>query len=128
MNFHVEYLEEQGIIKSTVEGDVFKKEMVIAQTKVRELILKTKCYFLLDDFINATFKIPIFEINDMPKETTEFKVEMKKEGLFQLREAILVAKIDEDIRFIENVFNNNGLPIKVFTDKNQAMEWLLQRK
>ncbi len=42
MSFHVRDSEEKRIIRSTIEVDDHKEGLAIVQTKVREVILKTK--------------------------------------------------------------------------------------
>jgi len=125
MNLHVEYLEEKGFIKATIEGEISKQEIVLAQTRVRQVMLNTKCYLLLDGFSNATFKIPLHELYGLPKDSEPLK-EVMKQDIYEIREAILVSEIDDKMRFIENVFYNRGIPIRVFLDEDNAVNWLLQ--
>jgi hypothetical protein len=51
---------------------------------------------------------------------------MREEGNTEIKRAVLFPKtFEQDFTFFETVSSNQGLHIRTFLDKKEAMDWLL---
>ncbi len=126
MEVELEYLEEYGIIKTIIRGDIHEKDMLEARAQVREFVANRKAHLFLDDLREAKFLSSVIEIYDMPKKAEMGNRLMEGDG-YLIKGALLVKQIDDAYKFLDNVFNNRGLKLRIFTDLENAIKWLLEK-
>ena len=76
------------------------------------------CHKSLIDYRNFNFTKNTFEIYARPQ------IVLKITGTNRIMMAVLVERIDQDYRFLETVYLNQGITIKMFTEFEEAVNWL----
>ena len=121
MEWSVYYLEEDGLVFAKISG-------LINWDKNKELseeILSTGRKYgssrFLIDHRDGTLSLSILEIDDIPKM-------FKEVGLCPSDRMAILYKPDSfhssEFVFFQNVSQLASLQIKIFTDKEQALDWL----
>lgn len=119
MPFKVIYNKENNCLRGTVNGN-FEAEHVPAYVQeVEKLAKKHKCKRFLNDFRKANVHLSVLNLYEVPDKT------VAKEFNRTWKRAILVNEKDiKQMSFLETTSYNKGVPLKVFTDESEAMEWL----
>jgi len=125
MEFQVTYLEKEKIIVSRLSEyfDWIVAEKMVPALSV--LIIEKNCKHILLNFATANMKLSTINIYMTPdKLATEFL----KYGvdIRQLRRAMVVAKDENDYRFLANVTVNQSQLLRIFHDEDSAINWLME--
>ncbi|MPN13468.1 hypothetical protein SDC9_160789 [bioreactor metagenome] len=125
MEFQVTYLEKEKIIVSRLSEyyDWTVAEKMVPALSV--LIKEKSCKHILLNFATANMKLSTINIYMTPdKLATEFL----KYGvdIRQLRRAMVVAKDENDYRFLANVTVNQSQLLRIFHDEDSAINWLME--
>jgi hypothetical protein len=123
MKFKVSYLEKEQIIVSRL-SEFF--DWSVAEKMVPELstLIKEKnCRHILLDFATANMKLSTVNIYMTPEKLAN---EFLKYGvdIRSLRRAMVVAKDEDDYRFLSNVTVNKSQLLRIFHDEESAIAWL----
>jgi hypothetical protein len=123
MKFQVSYLEKEQIIVSRL-SEFF--DWSVAEKMVPELstLIKEKnCRHILLDFATANMKLSTLNIYMTPEKLAN---EFLKYGvdIRSLRRAMVVAKDEDDYRFLSNVTVNKSQLLRIFHDEESAIAWL----
>lgn len=123
MKFQVSYLEKEQIIVSRL-SEFF--DWSVAEKMVPELstLIKEKnCRHILLDFATANMKLSTVNIYMTPEKLAN---EFLKYGvdIRSLRRAMVVAKDEDDYRFLSNVTVNKSQLLRIFHDEESAIAWL----
>ncbi|MGA2157959.1 MAG: hypothetical protein ABSG90_01945 [Dehalococcoidia bacterium] len=117
------YNPEKQVIELKVQGDLtldYFKEIL----KENVLAIKEKggtC--VLHDYREANFKLSTSEIYQMPGIVIDTFASFGLNARVIKRLAV-VAKDYKDARFLETVFVNNALDLKISRDVNEAKQWV----
>lgn len=123
MTHTVTFNSELSVVQICVSGDFCIDEGGEILQEALDLVKQYDCRLVLDDLREANLRFSITELFMLPKLIQEVS---KEEGLpFQLYKRAVVAKIySSNLKFAENVLNNRGHTMKVFTNLDEALKWL----
>ena len=125
MAYSVTFNEESGFIHAIYEGDLDMAGITGMMHDVGLEIRAHDCYLVLSDYSKAKMAISIADLYEMPKLILKRSKEMGVSAYKIKRALIIPPAAYENFRFFENVSLNNSQTVKIFTDVNQAKEWLL---
>jgi hypothetical protein len=118
--YRIEAIRDEGYILVVHHGELTVDELEDARQKVLELGVEQRLSRVLVDVRGV--------INTLSISDHFFVTEgHAKLGSHRPR-AALIARPDQrdDMRFIETVAVNRGMPLKAFSTKEDALEWLLE--
>ena len=123
MEYHTEFNPRDGIVETTVEGDIDSLDDVQRfAADVAEMTRKCDCHHVLHDLRRTVVKLSTSDI---------FTAEeiVKRVGLAgPVKRALVIGSLHRDGQFYETVLLNRGHFVKLFTDLESAREWLLRLK
>lgn len=120
----ITYNSIEKIIEIQVQGDFSLNEAKEIIANVTLVAKEHNCFLVLSDFREATLKLSISEIHEMPKIISEI---VASSGLHvhKTKRAIVVGSQDvEKYRFFDNIIFNRGQFEKLFYDIDKAKKWL----
>lgn len=123
MTHTVSYNLELSVIEVYVYGDFrFSEGREILQ-KTIDILKQSNCRHVVQDIRKANLKFSLVELFMVPKSIQDA---LTREGLsFQAHRWSVVANdYSSNLKFVENVVNNRGYTMKVFTDFDKALKWL----
>lgn len=120
MSYTVE-LHDDHYIAVLHEGAFSGRELFAARREFSELAKSSGVRRVLADVARVIGNISTFD-------TYEFSSSHHEYLPADIKIAVLIKNDQEnDARFAEDVATNRGINIKMFTDKNDALRWLLQK-
>ena len=122
MSYKINYNKDHGYIAVTIEGELTLSTFKELTAEVIGFVERYKCNHILNDLRHARLTGKTFEIYNMPKSARQAGV-----GSY-LKRAFVVSELSLDIHFLETVFLNQGHIVKMFTDINAALNWLLNKE
>ena len=126
MTYSVTFNEEAGFIHAVYEGDLDMTGITGMMREVGITIRDHDCYRVLSDYSKARMTISIADLYEMPKLILKRSKEIGVSAYKIKRALIIPIAAYENFRFFENVSLNNSQTVKIFTDVDQAKEWLLR--
>jgi hypothetical protein len=121
MPYKVYYEEEGDYLSVTVEGDFALSTLKDLAADVAKSIAQYGCNRILNDMRRAKLTTGTIEIYNMPKTASASGMNS------YCKRALVVREKSSDFHFLETVFLNQGHNVKMFTDIEEAMSWLLNR-
>lgn len=125
MSHTVIYNSELHLVESKLQGDMTIGEADEIVTEIAKIAKEKDCRLIFIDFRNVSQKLSILEMYRLPDRTKNIFAAFDMNILLYKR-ANVVAKDLDDYIFHENVMVNRGQNEKVFTDIDQAKEWLME--
>ena len=122
MSYRIDYNEEQDYIAVTVEGKFTLSTLKELSTAVATFTERYNCRRILNDMRHARLTEGTLDIYNMPKIAREAGVAPP------FKRAILISEFSANFHFLETVFLNQGHIVKLFTDTDQALHWLLNEE
>jgi len=122
MAHEVNFNKEQNYISVIVEGEFSLSTVKELAADVASFIKRYNCSLVLNDLRHARLTQGTLDIYYMPKITRQVGVEP------HIKRALVVSELSPDFHFLETVFINQGHIVKVFTDINAALQWLLNKE
>ena len=122
MSYKINYEKEGDYISIRVEGDFALSNLKDLAEDVAKVIEQHGCNRILNDMRRAKLTKGTIDIYNMPKiaNTSGIKAHSKR--------ALVVMEKSSDFHFLETVFINQGHIVKMFTDMDEAMRWLLDKE
>ena len=125
MPYEVEYNSELGIVEFTFTGSVTGEEFGRATIEGIDLAkAKDTKLFLIDDS-DLQDAGSVIDLYNLPRLYEKLGLERGSRGAVVLPTAS--SKAAEDARFHETVCLNRGWQVKVFTDRQEAIDWLTKK-
>lgn len=125
MSHTVIYNSELRIIESKLQGDMTLGEVDQIASKIAQIAKEKDCHLILMDFCSISRKLSMIQIYELPDRVknifSSFGI-----NISHVRRANVAANDLDDYIFHENVMVNRGQNEKVFTEINQAMNWLIE--
>lgn len=121
MSFDLYHDPETDCIYLTIEGPADIDLMKTILGEVGRLHRETGCHRILNDMTAARIDISLVEIFDIPQMIDDAGL-----GL-EVRRALVFAPDFAEAKFAESVSRNRGHNIRVFHDRQPALDWLLER-
>lgn len=125
MSYRISYLEEHDIIESIFEDTTNLQEIKESTVKGLSLAAEKKCKNFLADCSGLKQGSSILELYSLGNFYVEINVERGT------RQAVIlpnVKKIENELRFYETVTRNRGFDVRVFSDREKAIAWLLGKE
>jgi hypothetical protein len=121
------YNEDEGIIETRLTDDITNKDVLRFIDDMIQLTIKYDCFAWLVDYTNARYKLSTMQIFDLPTEVFK-KMDMLGDKKYRIKRAIIRINDNADFAFLENVANNRGQNLLVFSNRNEAKKWLKAAK
>lgn len=118
MPYTVIYVEDSDHVCATLADDIGEQELNAARGEMNSMLLAHDCRRLL---VDAT------GVSEMLSFTTDFEFteQHRTELPLGTRHAVVIApEHAEHMRFVEDVAQNRSIILELFTDKDQAVDWL----
>ncbi len=115
------YHEDLHFFEITFQGPISKEVLVNTRTKAIQIAYEKNCMKFLSNLENAFIDFSIHQIWTIPGEMEKVRVIFEK-NKYKLKGAIYSKYIDENLAFLEDVFNNNGLNLKIFQNKDHSIK------
>jgi hypothetical protein len=122
MPYKINYEKEQNYIEVTVEGDFALSTLKDLATDVAKFIDQYGCNRVLNNMRQAKLTEDSLDIYNMPQSANNAGI------VHRHKRALVVSEHSSDFHFLETVFINQGHNVKMFTDINEAMYWLLDKE
>lgn len=124
MSHTVIYNSDLHMVESKLQGDMTLGEVEEIITKIAKIAKEKDCRLIFIDFREVSRKLPMWQIYELPDCTKNIFASFGM-NILLCKRANVVAKDLDDYVFHENVMVNRGQHEKVFTDIDQAREWLI---
>ena len=124
MPFTVEF-DESGFIHAVYEGDLTMAGLQALMSAAADVIQEHECFLILSDYRQARMAATIADIYELPKLILQRAKERGMSAHRVKRALIIPAAAYEQFRFFETVSLNNAQTVRLFTDEDEAREWLL---
>jgi len=118
MNYKLSYDENNKLIIGRIEGIVDAKLVKKMAVDLAALLQKHKCNKVLNDLRKASLTKSIFDIYNIPRIVDDSGVPLSS------KRALVVKEKNSDFKFLETASVNIGHQLKIFTDFDDAVEWL----
>ena len=119
MPYRINYKKEHDYLAVTVEGGFALSNLKDLAADIAKSIAQYDCNRILNDMRQAKLTKGTIDIYNMPKTA-------RSSGLdTYCKRALVVSEKSSDFHFLETVFRNQGHNVKMFTDIEDAMSWLL---
>lgn len=124
MEYTVQLDGDNKIINAIAKGEWHSETDNAMVQEIMEMVKKNAILKVLLDIRELQFGHSVLQVFQRAKEMQEKR---KKINTTSRRVAIVYsATLPVDMSFFETASQNRGLPYRVFTDINEAKEWLLQ--
>jgi hypothetical protein len=119
----VVYNGETHAIESRIQGDLTMKDIRELLDEYVRLAKENDCVLILNDYREATVKLSTVEIYGIPRLYADA---FASAGIdpYRLRRALVISKDTRDYHFYEIVASNKAQNVRVFTNMDEAREWL----
>src|SRR4030095_14725100 len=125
MPYSFEY-DPLGIIIIKVQGELIMTMVRDFTVEAAHLAKEKDCFRVLTDLQEATLKLSMVEVYNLPSLTAEIA---STAGLqvYQFKRAVVVLDDEKLAPFFENVSRNRHQNLRLFHDVESARQWLLER-
>jgi len=119
MKYEFKYDKERKFIIGHIYGEFDSSLVTKMSSDLVDMMHKYDCSRLLNDLRGAKITPETLDIYVMPK-----KVAQSREAI-RCKRALLVNGSLKDYHFLETVSVNSGQQLKIFTDIDTAIDWLI---
>jgi hypothetical protein len=120
MSHRIVYEKEGDYVSVVVEGNFALPMLKVLAVDVARQIEQHGCNRILNDMRLAKLTKGTIDIYNMPKIASASGIDT------YCKRALVVSEISSDFHFLETVFLNQGHNVRMFTDIEEAMSWLLE--
>jgi len=117
------YNSEESVIEIKVQGDFFLNEAKEIFTEAAQVAKAQNCFLVLNDMREATVKLSMIEIYEMPKMIAAIFALLGL-NVYKVKRALVVTKDLKIYGFFETVTLNRSQRAKYFFDMDEARKWL----
>ena len=126
MSHTIIYNSEESVIEVKVQGDLFLSEAKEFITEAAQIAKEHDCFLILNDMREATVKLSMVEIYEMPKMIAAIFA-LSGLNAYKLKRAFVAIKDMKDYGFFETVTLNRSQLAKYFFDVDEARKWLFEK-
>jgi len=123
MGFETFYNEDENIVETRLSDDITNKDVLDFIDKMIQLTTEHECFSWMVDYTSARYKLSTMQIFDLPAEVFK-RMDSLGTRKFHIKRAIVRVNDNEDFAFLENVANNRGQNLLVFSNREDAKKWL----
>jgi len=120
MRYVFEYDSEHRVLHVTASGKMGNEKFHEVATTFLDELDKNECDRALFDYLDFTISDYFIDLPSRPKELVDVS------GGRRIKMAGLVRKLDSAYELIEIMYVNMGFDVRIFTNKDDAMLWLLK--
>jgi hypothetical protein len=110
--------DPKGFLRMKTKGTINERLLPTLFSMAATAHEKHACDRMLVDHRESGLRLNAAEIYWVPKK-------LEGHGIKRHRAALLFNRIGEDEKFLETVCANQGVQMKIFTDPDQALAWLM---
>ncbi|MGB5216856.1 MAG: hypothetical protein WBN66_01030 [Smithella sp.] len=121
MAWKVELDAENGFIHTVYSDIVTKNDILASTTETLKMISGKGPQKFLSEWINAISTLSTLDIFAIPGEWEAFEASKASVLALVVQEGV---KSQKDAKFYENACVNRGWHVRIFTQRNDAIEWL----
>lgn len=125
MPFSALYDNQNGIIAGNITGEVNGQLLKEYSVETKNLCQQYNCHLILTDYRNASFSFSVVDIYRLPEKHNELLNSLGLNIHAVKRASVFNQNTAEMAKFFEDVAVNRGQRFKAFSDKEKALEWLL---
>jgi hypothetical protein len=121
MSFSVKYNPELNIIESVIADNITSEDLRMHEAQCIALARETNSIRFLTDASQAILKVSVISLYDLPK----FYQDQ------DLQRMVFIAVLEPTseagknlVDFYETVSHNRGWKVKIFTERQEALDWL----
>jgi len=118
-NFAVRHEPEADIIRVHLQGRIDSRNLKMATSKLVEKMALCNCHRFLIDHREVKLSMSTVDLFYLPMVASNIGVSHSS------RIAVVYSTHESDYRFIENVGRNQGFNVKIFTDMDEGVKWLV---
>jgi len=118
MNCELTYDEERDLIVGRIYGEFDSSVVMKMTTDLAAMVRRHGCSRVLNDLRGATITSATLSICNMPRVVDQAGVPIK------CKRALIIREASADFHFLETAFVNIGQEVRIFTDRDDAIEWL----
>lgn len=125
MPYTILFNDQNQIIEGVISGDVDITLLRQYAIDAEKLIKQVNCQKILTDYKLANLSFSVIELYKLP--TTHLELfDSLGANIYTLKRASVFKKEDTEMAaFFENVAVNRGQIFKVFSEKSDALNWLI---
>jgi hypothetical protein len=124
MPYEIRFLEEKGIISIENSGELTYDELIEQTKRAINLGLENNSHLFLTDFSNVAVHASTMEVFQFPEIYEQL-------GMAKMSKiAVLVSGMElntEELKFYETICLNRGWQVKIYLEKEPAIEWLIKK-
>lgn len=121
MVWKVELDAENGFIHTVYSGIITKNDILASTTETLKMISGKKPHKFLSEWIDSISTLSTLDIFAIPGEWESSEASKGSVLALVVQED---AKSQKDANFYENACVNRGWRVRIFTQRNDAIEWL----
>lgn len=121
MKWEIDYIEDYGIVKAKTSGQIGWNDKIKLSEEMLTAGRRKNAKAFLVDQQEAAFGLSVLEVDRLPEMFRNIGFDIKD------KVAILInpdSTNRELFKFLQNVFTLGSLRVQVFTDPDEATEWL----
>ena len=122
MSYKIGYNKEHEYIMIVVEDEFTLSTFKELAADVVKFTDRYNCKRILNDMRRANLTETTLDIYNMPKSASQAGIGNR------LKRALVVSERSPSFYFLETVFINQGHIVKLFTDIDEALHWLLNKE
>lgn len=119
MRYEIQYDADRNCLLIHIQGTMEASELPGLASDLVALTERHKCERLLNDIREVELRLSTLDIYDIPELAIESGLSPR------VRRALLVTSDQKESAFFETVSMNRGQNVRVFTDFDEAMSWLM---
>ena len=127
MGFTVTFDAQAGYIHAVYEGKLDMPGISDLMQTVGLAVKEHDCHLVLSDYSKASLAMSIADLYEIPKLILQRGREMGVAAYKIKRALVIGATAYESFRFFETVSLNNSQTVRIFTEVEEAREWLLAK-
>ena len=120
MKYDLTYDDDTKCIICKMSGKLHLSDLPQYGSDLASMLKKHPCKRVLQDLTEVDLKLSVVDFFDVPKLARERDIG------YDVKRAIIFARDAENWRFYETVTVNRSGNVRVFSDSNKAMEWLME--
>ena len=120
MGFDVRFDEDHKCVMGTFVGEMDRTSVKAYARELVKVALQHDCKSLLNDMRAAILTFSTSDLHELPKMMSDIGIDTT------WRRAIVASEQLQDYHFFETTAVNRGNTARIFTNPNEAMDWLTE--
>ncbi len=126
MPYSIEVEPQIGVLFLTYTGRVDLSDLKHSIRDSLKVAIENNCFLFLNDFLDATVDLKIFEIHNMPQILEENAAPHGLIARKLKRAAVTTVNNFSELGFADTVVKNYLQNVRIFSNRDEAKVWLLQ--